>query len=132
MVEPTPEGEAVLEDVNDHHNAFDDVETYGDGLEPEGEPRSLVAWTRRGRNPATYPGLTREEINGSQYPGVDVDLSQFSDLDRMMRLLECIQARMILAEVSNDEEMYNHLVEERMQLEDLASVASDVRPGERL
>ena len=92
MVEPTPEGEAVLEDVNNHYNAFNDVETYGDGLEPEGEPRSLVARTRWGRNPVTYPGLTREETNGSQYPGVDVDLSQFSDKERMMRLLECIQA----------------------------------------
>ena len=48
-----------------------------------------------------------------------------------MRLLECIQARMIQAEVNNDEEMYNNLVLERIQLEDLASVASDVRPGER-
>ncbi len=63
---------------------------------------------------------------------MDVDLSQFSDKERMMRLLECIQARMIQAEVNNDEEMYNNLVVERIQLEDLASVASDVRPGERL
>ena len=123
MVEPTPGGEeeAVSENVNDHHNAFDDVETYGDGFEPEGEPRSLVARTQRGRTPTTYPGLTREEINGSQYPGVDVDLSQFSDKERMMRLLECIQARMIQAEVNNDEEMCNNLVVERIQLEDLAS-----------
>ncbi len=153
MVEPTPgeeEEEAVVENVNDHHNAFDVVESHGDDLdpegeslseqgegrfnvfEPEGEPRSLVARTRRGRDPATYPGLTAEEINGSQYPGVDIDLSQFSDKERMMRLLECIQARMIQAEVNNKEEMYNNLVVERIQLEDLASVASDIRPGERL
>ena len=61
---------------------------------------------------------------------MDVDLPQFSDKERMMRLLECIQARMIQAEVNNNEEMYNNLVAERMHVEGLAMTTSDVRPGE--
>ncbi len=55
MVEPMPGGEeeAVLENVNDHHYAFDDVEAHGDGFEPEGE--SLVARTRRGIESCNLP-----------------------------------------------------------------------------
>ncbi len=42
MVEPIPgeEEEAVVENVNDHHNAFDVVESHGDDLDPEGESLS--------------------------------------------------------------------------------------------
>ena len=95
-MEATPKGEEVSEysEGRYRYNAFENVETYSDNLEPECEPRSLVARTRRGRVPATYPSLQEDEFSGLQYPGEGVDLSRFTDKERMMRLLECIQARM--------------------------------------
>ena len=52
-VEATPEGEEMSEYGEGRYNAFENAEAYSDSLEPEGSPRSLVARTRRGRNPAT-------------------------------------------------------------------------------
>ena len=48
----------------------------------------------------------------------------------MMRLLECIQARMIACENTGDQEGHGQLQRERLQVEGLAMVASDLRPNE--
>jgi len=40
--------------------------------------------------------LRQDGIEGSQYPGeLGIDLSPFSDTEKTMKLLECIQARMV-------------------------------------
>ena len=49
-VEATPEGEEVSEYGEGRYNAFNN-------MEPEGEPVSLLARLRAGRDPPTYPGL---------------------------------------------------------------------------
>ncbi len=64
-VEPTLGGESLSEYGEGRYNAFQDAETYSDNLEPEGEPRSLVARTRR-------PSLQEDEVAGLQYPGEGV------------------------------------------------------------
>ena len=92
------EGESLSEAGEGRFNAFENVETYGDNNEPEGEPhnRSIVGRPRTGRNPAIYPSLTDDELSGERYPGNGVNLDIYSDRERMCRLLEFLEARLIL------------------------------------
>ena len=48
----------------------------------------------------------------------------------MCRLLECLEARMAGCAVRGDQERYDSLLRERDDLDDLISVANDMRPGE--
>ena len=100
--------------------------TAGGQREPEGEPDERVGPVRR--NPLTYPRLTLAELNGTRYP--DVDLSAFSNYERMAILSECLDARMEEAVVNNDYETYERLGMQRNHVEGLRLAASDVRPGE--
>ena len=133
MVEPTPEGESVSEHGGERFNAF----------EPEGEPserggRAVPGQAVPGeavpgravRNPLTYPDLTPEEVSGEQYPGYDVDLTPFSQYERMSRLCQCLEQRIEIAVANNDYETYERWTRELSQVEDLQAVASDLRPGE--
>lgn len=74
MAEPTPEGESLSDTVKDVSM-------------PLNLGVSLVV-----RVPLTYPRLTPAELSGTRYP--DVDLSAFSDYERMSRLSECLHMRM--------------------------------------
>ena len=67
---------------------------------------------------STHLYMTLAELNGARYP--DVDLSAFSDYERMARLSEWLDARMEEAVVNNDYDPY----------EQLRLAASDIRPGE--
>ena len=138
MVEPTPEGESVSEHGGERFNAF----------EPEGEPserggRAVPGHAIPGqavpgeavpgravRNPVTYPDLTPEEVSGEQYPGYDVDLTPFSQYERMSRLCQCLEQRIEIAVANNDYETYERWARELSRVEDLQAVASDLRPGE--
>lgn len=82
----------------------------------------------RVRVPLTYPPLMLAELNGTRYP--DVDLSAFSDYERMARLSECLDAQMEDAVVNNDYEAYEVLGMRRNHVEGLRLAASDLRPGE--
>ena len=124
MVGPTPEGESVSEHGEGRFNAF----------EPEGEPSERggerAVPGRAVRNPLTYPDLTPEEISGEQYPGYDVDLTSFSQYERMSRLCQCLEQRMEIAVANNDYETYERWARELSQVEGSHAVASDLRPGE--
>ena len=127
MVEPTPEGESVSEHGSERFNAF----------EPEGEPserggRAVPGQAVPGRavrNPLTYPDLTPEEVSGEQYPGY-VDLTPFSQYERMSRLCQCLEQRIEIAVANNDYVTYERWARELSRVEDLQAVASDLRPGE--
>ena len=93
-------------------------------LEPEGEPGERGA----ARVPRTYPDLTEDELNRTNYPGEGVDLSPFSDYERMCRLCECYERQIEVAVVNN--ETYEMLPRELSRVEGLRLVASDIRPGE--
>ena len=129
MVESTPEGESVLERGDGRFNAF----------EPEGEPSELggeravpgqAVPGRAVRSPLTYPDLTPEEVSGEQYPGYDVDLTPFSQYERMCRLCQCLERRIEIAVANNDYETYERWARELSRVEELQAVASDLRPGE--
>ena len=125
MVGPTPEGESVSEHGEGRFNAF----------EPEGEPSERGggrAVPGRGavRDPLTYPDLTPEEISGEQYPGYDVDLTPFSQYEKMCRLCQCLEQRIEIAVANNDYETYERWARELSQVEGLQAVASDLRPRE--
>ncbi len=107
-VEPTPG-----RDEGRHNN-----------LEPEGEPGERGA----ARVPRTYPDLTEDELNRTNYTGEGVDLSPFSDYERMCRLCECYERQSEVAVVNN--ETYEMLSRELSRVEGLRLVASDIRPGE--
>ena len=128
MVEPTPEGESVSERGEGRFNAF----------EPEGEPserggeRAVPGQAvpgRAARNPLTYPDLTPEEVSGEQYPGYDVDLTPFSQYERMCRLCQCLEQRIEIAVANNNYEAYERWARELSRVEELQAVASDLRPG---
>ena len=68
------------------------------------------------------------ELNEARCP--DVDLSAFTDYERMARLSECLDARMEEAVVNNDYETYEQLGMQRNHVEGLRLAASDIRPGE--
>ena len=61
------------------------------------------------RNPVAYPHLTWDEIDGTRYPGEGAGLSQFSDYERMTRLCQCYEARLVTMEY-NDREGHEHFV----------------------
>ena len=127
------EGESLSEAGEGRFNILETDKTYGGNNEPEGEPRhnqSIVGRCRGGRNPPTYPALTEDEVSGERYPGHGVSLEIFSDKERMCRLLECLEARMAGCAVRGEQERYDALLSERDDLEELISVASDIRPGE--
>ena len=115
-VEATPEGESLSEQGEGRFNVF----------EPEGEPSGHG---RGVRNPQTYPDLT-EEVSGVQYPGNGIDLSPFSEYERMGRLCKCYEMRIEAAVVNNDYETYERLSRELARVEGLQLAASDIRPGE--
>ena len=114
---PTPEGESLSEQGEGCYNVF----------EPEGEPGERGR-EEGGRNPRTYPELTEDEINGTRNPGTDVDLSPFSDYEKMCRLCESYEKRIDATVANNDFETYEMLARELSRGEGL--VASDIRPGE--
>ena len=116
-VEATPEGESLSEHGEGRFNVF----------EPEGEPSGHG---RGVRNPQTYPDLTEEEVSGVQYPGNGIDLSPFSEYERMGRLCKCYEMRIEAAVVNNDYETYERLWRELARVEGLQLAASDIRPGE--
>ena len=73
------------------------------GLEPEDELASLIARLQAGRDPPIYLGRqAADELSSDRYPRESIDLTPFSQKEKMMRLLECIQARMIRCEYYDD------------------------------
>ena len=69
--------------------------------EPEREPEEVAG--HGGRNPPTYRPLTRDELDGTRYPGHGIDLQPFSDYERMARLSECLDIHMKQAVVESRE-----------------------------
>ena len=128
MVGPTTEGESLSEHGGERFNVF----------EPEGEPserggRAVPGQAVPGRavrNPLTYPDLTPEEVSGEQYPGYNVDLTPFSQYERMSRLCQCLEQRIEIAVANNDYETYERWARELSRVEQLQADASDLRPGE--
>ena len=82
------------------------------------------------RNPRTCPDLTEDEIDGTRYPGEGVDLSQFSDYERMSRLCQCYEAQLRTMEINNNREGYEFFEQQLVEVDGLRLIASDVRPGE--
>ena len=117
MVEPTPDGENLSEYGGGRFNAF----------EPEGEPGDHG---RGVRYPLTFPELTEDELSGVRYPGNGIDLSPFSEYERVCRMCKCYEVRIEAAVVNNDYETYERLSVELAQVEDLRLAVSDIRPNE--
>ena len=117
LAEPTPEGEALSEHGGGRFNVF----------EPEGEPSEHGCGVR---HPLTVPELTDNEVNGVRYPDHGIDLSPFSDYERVCRMCRCLEMRIEMAVVNNDYETYEMLSRELGQMEGLRLETSDVRPGE--
>ena len=69
--------------------------------EPEREPEEVAG--HGGRSPPTYRPLTRDELDGTRYPGHGIDLQPFSDYERMARLSECLDIHMKQAVVESRE-----------------------------
>ena len=117
MAEPTPEGENLSEHGGGRFNAF----------EPEGEPSE---YGRGARHPLTFPELTEDEVSGVRYPGNGIDLSSFSEYEKVCRMCKCYEMRIEAAVVNNDFETYERLSRELARVEDLRLAVSDIRPGE--
>ena len=99
-------------------------------LPESGEAREHGEGRRGVRVPLTYPPLTRDELDGTRYPGQGVDLQPFSDYERMARLSECLDLQMEQAVVENNYELYENLGMRRNHVEGLRLAASDIRPSE--
>ena len=93
LVEPTPEGEVLSEHGARRFNVF----------EPEGEPSEHGR--REGvRYPWRIPELTDDEVNGVRYPDDGIDLSPFSEYEKVCRMCRCLEMRIEMAVVNNMEE----------------------------
>ena len=99
MAEPTPEGEILSEHGGGRFNVF----------EPEGEPSE---YGRGVRYPRTVPELTDDEVNGVRYPDNGIDLSPFSEYEKVCRMCTCLEMRIEAAVVNNDYEAYGRLSRE--------------------
>ena len=64
------------------------------------------------------------------YPGAGVDLTPYSSYERVTRMIECYNARLVECEYHNDPEEYENILREIERLEDLQVLADDVRPNE--
>ena len=82
------------------------------------------------REPLTYPPLQEDELQGVGYPGAGVNLAPYSNYERVTRMIECYNARLVECEYHNDPEEYENILREIERLEDLQVLADDVRPNE--
>ena len=99
----------------------------GESVSEEGEGR-YSAFPQSGVRREPYPRLTENEINGSIYP--EVNLSSYSEYEKMSRLLECCQLRRQRAVENNYFERYVEMEQEISRIERLLVTADDFRPGE--
>jgi len=82
------------------------------------------------REPLTYPPIQEDELQGVVYPGAGVNLAPYSNYERVTRMIECYNARLVECEYHNDPEEYENILREIERLEDLQVLADDVRPNE--
>ena len=69
-------------------------------------------------------------MQGVVYPGAGVNLAPYSNYERVTRMIECYNARLVECEYHNDPEEYENILREIERLEDLQVLADDVRPNE--
>ena len=110
-----------------HSEGGEEEAMVGESVSEEGEGR-YSAFPQSGVRREPYPRLTENEINGSIYP--EVNLSSYSEYEKMSRLLECCQLRRQRAVENNYFERYVEMEQEISRIERLLVTADDFRPGE--
>ena len=81
------------------------------------------------RDPLTYPPIQQDEMQGV-YPGARVDLTPYSSYERLTRMIECYNARLVECEYNNNPERCEEILKEIQYLEDIQAGADDIRPSE--
>ena len=125
-----------------HGGEEPDGEPDGDG--PDFEPGPFTAMVQRvsreaarvgeprpggRRDPVTYPPIQQDEMQGA-YPGAGVDMTPYSTYEKVTRMIECYNARLVECEYNNNPERYEEILREIHRLEELQVLADDVRPSE--